>query len=161
MPGGVAPKFGSEKVSRYTGVSQLQLRVSRYTVQLSLKLFYSDHARWIRNSNFQFARVLLSLLHQQTFRFAKAFAANLDRGECSSDCSNVNRKKWSIWLQTCPNFARPGLRWSKGWWYPPKGFISGCVVPVRLVLTPVWGCEFGCLICVILTYPLHTKRLPN
>ena len=33
--GGVAPKFGSEKVSRYTGVSQLQLRVSRYTVQLS------------------------------------------------------------------------------------------------------------------------------
>ena len=34
MPGGVAPKFGSEKVSRYTGVSQLQLRVSRYTVQL-------------------------------------------------------------------------------------------------------------------------------
>ena len=35
MPGGVAPRFGSEKVSRYTGVSQLQLRVSRYTVQLS------------------------------------------------------------------------------------------------------------------------------
>ena len=34
FPGGVAPKFGSEKVSRYTGVSQLQLRVSRYTVQL-------------------------------------------------------------------------------------------------------------------------------
>ena len=33
FPGGVAPKFGSEKVSRYTGVSQLQLRVSRYTVQ--------------------------------------------------------------------------------------------------------------------------------
>ena len=27
VPGGVAPKFGSEKVSRYTGVSQLQLRV--------------------------------------------------------------------------------------------------------------------------------------
>ena len=37
MPGGVAPKFGSEKVSRYTGVSQLQLRMSRYTVQLSVK----------------------------------------------------------------------------------------------------------------------------
>ena len=36
VAGGVAPKFGSEKVSRYTGVSQLQLRVSRYTVQLSL-----------------------------------------------------------------------------------------------------------------------------
>ena len=36
MPGGVAPKVGSEKVSRYTGVSQLQLRVSRYTVQLRL-----------------------------------------------------------------------------------------------------------------------------
>ena len=35
VPGGVAPTFGSEKVSRYTGVSQLQLRVSRYTVQLS------------------------------------------------------------------------------------------------------------------------------
>ena len=34
VPGGVAPEFGSEKVSRYTGVSQLQLRVSRYTVQL-------------------------------------------------------------------------------------------------------------------------------
>ena len=34
VPGGVAPKFGSEKVSRYTGVSQLQLRASRYTVQL-------------------------------------------------------------------------------------------------------------------------------
>ena len=29
VPGGVAPKFGSEKVSRYPGVSQLQLRVSR------------------------------------------------------------------------------------------------------------------------------------
>ena len=35
VPGGVAPKFGSEKVSRYTGVSQLQLRVSRSTLQLS------------------------------------------------------------------------------------------------------------------------------
>ena len=35
VPGGVAPNFGSEKVSRYTGGSQLQLRVSRYTVQLS------------------------------------------------------------------------------------------------------------------------------
>ena len=34
VPGGVALKFGSEKVSRYTGVSQLQLRVSCYTVQL-------------------------------------------------------------------------------------------------------------------------------
>ena len=34
IPGGVAPKFGSEKASRYTGVSQPQLRVSRYTVQL-------------------------------------------------------------------------------------------------------------------------------
>ena len=39
FPGGVAPKFGSEKVSRYTGVSQLQLRVSRYTVQLSTPPF--------------------------------------------------------------------------------------------------------------------------
>ena len=38
--GGVAPKFGSEKVSRYTGVSQLQLRVSRYTVQLR------SHSDW-------------------------------------------------------------------------------------------------------------------
>ena len=38
VPGGVAPKFGSEKVSRYTGVSQLQLRVSRYTVQLSFSV---------------------------------------------------------------------------------------------------------------------------
>ena len=36
VPGGVPPKVGSEKVSRYTGVSQLQLRVSRYTVQLRL-----------------------------------------------------------------------------------------------------------------------------
>ena len=38
VPGGIAPKFGSEKVSRYTGVSQLQLRVSRYTVQLRFGL---------------------------------------------------------------------------------------------------------------------------
>ena len=38
VPGGVAPKFGSEKVSRYTGVSQLQLRVSRYTVQLRMEV---------------------------------------------------------------------------------------------------------------------------
>ena len=38
MPGGVAPKFGSEKVSRYTGVPQLQLQVSRYTVQLKAPL---------------------------------------------------------------------------------------------------------------------------
>ena len=37
FPGGVAPKFGSDGVSRHTGVSQLQLRVSRYTVQLSLQ----------------------------------------------------------------------------------------------------------------------------
>ena len=35
LPGGVAPKFGSEKVLCYRGVSQVQLRVSRYTVQLS------------------------------------------------------------------------------------------------------------------------------
>ena len=34
FPGGVAPTLGSEEVSRYTGVSQLQSRVSRYTVQL-------------------------------------------------------------------------------------------------------------------------------
>ena len=40
--GGVAPKFGSEKVSRYTGVSQLQLRVSRYTAQLSNELHQSS-----------------------------------------------------------------------------------------------------------------------
>ena len=40
VPGGVAPKFGSEKVSRHTGVSQLQLRVSRYTVQLRLYSSY-------------------------------------------------------------------------------------------------------------------------
>ena len=40
FPGGVAPKFGSEKVSRFTGVSQVQLRVSRYTVQLSIMLCY-------------------------------------------------------------------------------------------------------------------------
>ena len=38
VPGGVAPKFGSQKVSRYTGVSQLQLRVSRYTVQLRVQI---------------------------------------------------------------------------------------------------------------------------
>ena len=42
VPGGVAPKFGSEKVSRYTGVSQLQLRVSRYTVQLRVGGFASS-----------------------------------------------------------------------------------------------------------------------
>ena len=40
MPGGVAPKFGSEKVSRYTGVSQLLLRVSRYTVQLRFREYF-------------------------------------------------------------------------------------------------------------------------
>ena len=38
FPAGVAPKFGSEKMSRYTGVSQVQLRVSRYTVQLRSSL---------------------------------------------------------------------------------------------------------------------------
>ena len=43
VPGGVALKFGSEKVSRYTGVSQLQLRVSRYTVQLDLA------QKWVKN----------------------------------------------------------------------------------------------------------------
>ena len=37
FPGGVPPKFGSEKASRYPGVSQVQLRVSRYTVQLSFQ----------------------------------------------------------------------------------------------------------------------------
>ena len=42
VSGGVAPKFGSEKVSRYTGVSQLQLRVSRYTVQLRWQLYSSE-----------------------------------------------------------------------------------------------------------------------
>ena len=47
FPGGVAPKFGSEKVSRYTGVSQVQLRVSRYTVQLS---FQSQLLIWQKNS---------------------------------------------------------------------------------------------------------------
>ena len=40
VPGGVAPKFGSEKVSRYTEGSQLQLWVSRYTVQLSFQIFH-------------------------------------------------------------------------------------------------------------------------
>ena len=49
MPGGIALKFGSEKVSRYTGVSQLQLRVSRYTVQLNFERTTSDFgADWGR-----------------------------------------------------------------------------------------------------------------
>ena len=38
--------FASEKVSRYTGVSQLQLRVSRYTVQLSLFCVQHCYKRW-------------------------------------------------------------------------------------------------------------------
>ena len=46
VPGGVAPKFGSEKVSRYTGVSQLQLRVSRYTVQLRREDRDNDEAKY-------------------------------------------------------------------------------------------------------------------
>ena len=48
VPGGVAPKFGSEKVSRYTGVSQLQLRVSRYTVQLRLVLIVRRGRKTVR-----------------------------------------------------------------------------------------------------------------
>ena len=38
----------SEKVSRYTGVSQLQLRVSRYTVQLSGELAQPQPHNWKR-----------------------------------------------------------------------------------------------------------------
>ena len=56
VPGGVAPKFGSEKVSRYTGVSQLQLRVSRYTVQLSM---FSRHAKEGKTSRVFFATLPL------------------------------------------------------------------------------------------------------
>ena len=39
FPGGVAPKFGSEKVSRYTGVSQVQLRVSRIHCATKIDMF--------------------------------------------------------------------------------------------------------------------------
>ena len=48
VPGGVAPKFGSEKVSRYTGVSQLQLRVSRYTVQLRIHNTYLENPNLLK-----------------------------------------------------------------------------------------------------------------
>ena len=51
VPGGVAPKFGSEKVSRYTGVSQLQLQVSRYTVQLSID-FWAQWREFSKNPYF-------------------------------------------------------------------------------------------------------------
>ena len=63
VPGGVAPKFGSEKVSRYSGVSQLQLRVSRYTVQLSLefKTFRCD---------FVLQRCRPSRISRKTFPFS-------------------------------------------------------------------------------------------
>ena len=48
VPAGVAPKFGSEEVSRYTGVSQLQLRVSRYAVQLRSSIEIENFERdWI------------------------------------------------------------------------------------------------------------------
>ena len=57
FPGGVTPKFGSEKVSRYTGVSQLQLRVSLYTVQLRCVVWCSPclSCHWI----FQFGELLV------------------------------------------------------------------------------------------------------
>ena len=52
VPGGVAPKFGSEKVPRYTEVSQLQLRVSRYTVQLSSEQAHLSPQKIARNLAF-------------------------------------------------------------------------------------------------------------
>ena len=66
MPGGVAPKFGSEKVSRYTGVSQLQLRVSRYTVQLRHEPMSSQLLQKTAGNEFTGALASLSLSRLKT-----------------------------------------------------------------------------------------------
>ena len=61
VPGGVAPKFGSEKVSRYTGVSQLQLRVSRCTVQLGFQCeIHVSSANVSAKSHFQMSPFKMS-----------------------------------------------------------------------------------------------------
>ena len=59
VPGGVAPKFGSEKVSRYTGV----LRVSRYTVQLSGRFT----SRRVSNAALANAALVLSFKHWKIY----------------------------------------------------------------------------------------------
>ena len=72
MRGGVAPKFGSEKVSCYTGVSQVQLRVSRYTVQLSPALGPQKSGKCLKKDFFRLSLSFLSFFffarknHQRT-----------------------------------------------------------------------------------------------
>ena len=80
VPGGVAPKFGSEKVSRYTGVSQLQLRVSRYTVQLSTLNMWDGRAKRSskdRSRPFLLPRTLL----QNLWGFAGGFCGRVCMAE--------------------------------------------------------------------------------
>ena len=69
FPGGVAPKFGSEKVSRYTGVSQLHLRVSRYTVQLSQQV---STISTISSNELQVGKLLASEIIVGSFHVTRA-----------------------------------------------------------------------------------------
>ena len=89
------PKFGSEKVSRYTGVSQLQLRVSRYTVQLSLSLSLSLA---LALSLFALLSALRPALCSWVCPLAKGCLMNMSRGDTAScfrlDCSCLLEPKW-------------------------------------------------------------------
>ena len=85
VPGGVAPKFGSDKVSRYTGVWQLQLRVSRYTVQLSSTVYECLMALFRHDSVFRTHRhaVYYCLKGvQKPFRHASVFKTRVLTRAC-------------------------------------------------------------------------------
>ena len=96
VPGGVAPKFGSEEVSRYTGVSQLQLRVSRYTVQSQEKctdelLQGGQGQDSVRGSKISIAQGHVSVLNNA----AKGEASHPVRGALScqllAELQNISR----------------------------------------------------------------------
>ena len=92
-PGGVAPKFGSEKVSRYTGVSQLQLRVSRYTVQLRLRSFcVVRRFRWGNRS--QKTKPNFQVLGEPRFTISQTYCIFPDFGEPFQKTKSVATTVW-------------------------------------------------------------------
>ena len=132
VPGGVAPKFGSEKVSRYTGVSQLQLRVSRCTVQLSriLDIQCMDlpklHVSWVFGAGIFKAPTFCNVSSK-----GHLVTAGFLYRACAETALNF-REKFRVFSQN--DFGKISQGWipKPQFWYPPLRFGSQHRIPKHL-----------------------------
>ena len=145
-------KFGSEKVLRYTGVSQVQLRVSRYTVQL----------RWAFRSHRGLHRMIIGCMLEDWHSFKM--------GSLQGDASmralrSDNNKIWAmIWggqdawgeenvpdLVVC--IARPALLAT---WHRGTGIASQTATRVRIA-----GTSHRSILTKHANFPHRRPRLLN